>query len=721
MEAKHEKIKSLDEFKRDAFRRRIIASCLADEFVSKKTELKQNLTKLGDNTDLVLEALKRSKEYYAKWLNSLGEAKIKGLEEERGKEIKKYSATFEENHKKIDEAYKAKLKSLEEEEQKLIKEIDDKYESLSFISDPNNDPLYYISEILIEKGIDPKHIFGNRDVATELGVKFNEYYEISKKQSKERDLKKQEIIEQFRKKREELDCKIKEFKNAVERKESLILEKINKEYDMKIKQAEIETKRSITAKINEIDATINSIESKKKLAFSKVEDEIEALSNDFKSKIAILMSVDSKIPEDLLSKYIYCKIEIKKPQVPVQQTIPEAKGDVKEKTEEKAQIEKDAAKQSSDAQTAENQKVKESASAAPSEAKVENKAVSWSAYVEEKEKMRKRLRVFARYVRTALYTLVFGMASIHLVTNKIQNNLSQVASINKPIAVISQNSNAISNKVEQVQKEKKSRNAEIQKEVKQTANADNKKAETDKGKDGEKAMAEFMKKFEIEKQIGEYSASKLNFETQKEMFKRYVEGIKPNWKEIIGVGKGDKTIGHEIINMLNSSNLSKEKMEIVSKILANANKYSIEDLRDYVKKVLNSSDDELYGVNPKGEITQRIPIPKEISVNVYPSTAAQQAKTDLNEGEKSHENIGVQKDGDTGKKIEKIEEENSGGHSLPTSTAENTDIKTDNKIVVEELVDHIVMCKRGGEDVAVVVKAPKNTNVEDYSEYVCNN
>lgn len=709
-------VKSLDEFKRDAFRRRVVASCLAEEYSTKTSEIKNNIETIEMNTDLIVSSLKNSKEYYKEWISKLGQSKIESANKERAKEIEKYLKIFEENHKKIDNEYEKQVKHLDELLKIKLKEIEERYEYYSYTLDPMNDPSYYLLETIKEKGIDPSFVAGNKDIDIELGSKLYEYTKKIKEYEMQRDQEKETAIRNFNKARNDLEMRFKEFRTKVEEKENLIIEKINENYDKKINEIESETLNSINSKIQSIDITIASIENKKESTVSKFDSEIVALKKEFKAKIESLMQPLSPIPDELLSKYIYCKIEIKKPEIKVEQKVEEVKEEEKKDTAEN----KDAAKELEDAKIAASQPQPTPTS--------ENKARYWNADDEKRKKFKERFNAFCRYVRTVFYATTLSSLFILILKDRLNTPTDVNMQSNRAIT-------SISNTVKSIEKEIQNENdkKEVKEEKRKGAsneevsipNESTKRNKTDAEKNFDKLF------ISVEKQLDEYNAARFNFETQLELFESYAKEIKPSFGEVIGISRGKKNAANELLQKLKrlGDGFSKEKMNLIADALANARLYDISELGRYVDQIIRKDDDQLFGVDPTGKFVLRIRSPKPIynpqemqhkTIQSMKAEEQNQAAIDMSSDTiKSEIEQTVPKDNTENdiNKIDNIDNQNVPNNDPEANDGENIDKVNSNNDVLsfEELTDAIIMCGNK----AVVIKTSPGYIPNDDDPNIC--
>ncbi|MEM3592787.1 MAG: hypothetical protein QW054_01510 [Candidatus Micrarchaeia archaeon] len=700
-------VKSLDEFKRDAFRRRIIASCLAEEYSIKTSEIREKIETIETNTDLIVSSLKNSKEYYKEWITKLGQSRIESTNKERAKEIEKYLKIFEENHKKIDKEYEKQVKQLDELLKTKLKEIEEKYEYYSYVLDPMNDPSYYLLETIREKGVDTSFISGNKDINIELESKLYEYNKKIKEYEFQSYQEKETVINDFKKAKNDLKMRFKEFRKKVEEKEKLIIEKINEDYDKKIKEIESETINSINSKIQSIDIIITSIENKKDSTISKFDSEIITLKNEFKAKIESLMQPMSPISNELLSKYIYCKVEIKKPEIKVEQKVEEAKEEKKDTAENKYE-----AKDLEDTKNVVNQSQLITTS--------ENKVIYWNAKEEKRKKFRERLNAFCSYVRTVFYTTT--LTSLFILALKDR--------LNTPTDIINLSSNSaitsISNTVKSIEKEvqKKEDKKEVKEEVKAKKSkiisneevsvsnkSTNKRDETNAEKNFDKMF------ISIEKELDEYNAARFNFETQLKLFENYAKEIKPSFGEVIGVSKGRKVLTNELLQKLKGLryDLSKEKMILITDVLSNVNSYEISELKRYINQVINVDDDQLFGVDPTGKI---VPI---ITLHNKNQNSKQKEKDEKNVTYSDTINLySINSRDISNGPSNSSENENIHPISSVSDGSDKLDANersvTGQIIEYEELVDAIIICGKK----PIVIKVPKGYDIQDDDPYICN-
>ncbi|MEM3408283.1 MAG: hypothetical protein QXF07_01535 [Candidatus Micrarchaeia archaeon] len=710
-------VKSLDEFKRDAFRRRIIASCLAEEYSAKTSEIKKKTETIETNTDLVISSLKNSKEYYKECITKLGQSKIESANKERAKEIEKYLKIFEENHKKIDNEYEKQVKQLDELLKTKLKEIEEKYEYYSYVLDPMNDPSYYLLDTIREKGVDTSFIAGNKDIDIELGSKLYEYTKKIKEYESQRDQEKETVIDDFNKAKNDLEKRFKEFRKKVEEKEKLIIEKINENYDKKIKEIESETINSINSKIQSIDIIITSIGNKKDSTISKFDSEIITLKNEFKAKIESLMQPMSPIPDELLSKYIYCKIEIKKPEIKVEQKVEEVKEEKKDTVENK-----DEAKDLEDTKNAASQSQPATTS--------ETKALYWNANEEKRKKFREKLNAFCRYVRTTFYATALSSLFLLVLKDTLNTPTSLISNQSiKDITSISGTAKSIGKEI----KKNEDKNETKDKSRDKKSNVSNQEISvSNKSVNGRDKINE-EKRFEtfigIDKELDEYNAARFNFETQLELFELYVKEIKPSFGEVIGVSKGRKVLANELLQKLKGlrDGLSKEKMILIAGVLSNVNSYEISELKRYINQVISVGDDQLFGVDPTGKIVPILPPPKIIHNPKQDSNPIIRKEKDTIKVNPSSNTISLNiidsENIPNGSGENKVNEENVNTINPvsedPKSYIEekNMDDQVVNQVVkYEELIDAIIICGNK----AMVIKVPKGYDIKDNDPSICN-
>ncbi|MEM4134162.1 MAG: hypothetical protein QXO35_01720 [Candidatus Micrarchaeia archaeon] len=713
--------KSLDEFKRDAFRRRIIAACLAEEYSTKTSEIKKKIETIEMNTDLIISSLKKSREYYKEYITKLGQFKIESTNKERANEIEKYLKIFEENHKKIDKEYEKQVKQLDELLKNKLKEIEEKYEYYSYVLDPMNNPSYYLLETIREKGIDTSFITGNKDIDMELGNKLYEYNKKIKEYESQRDKEKETVINDFIKAKSDLEIRFKEFRKKVEEKEKQIIEKINENYDKKIKEIESETINSINSKIQSIDITIALIENKKESTISKFDSEIITLKNEFKAKIESLMQPLSPIPDELLSKYIYCKIEIKKPEI------------IEQKAEEVKEEKKDTVENKDEAKDLED--TKNAASQLQPVITSETKALYWNANKEKSKKFMEKLNAFCRYVRTAFYATALSSLFLLVLKDTLNTPTSLISNKSiKDITSISDTAKSIGKEIKKNEDRKGTKDEITEGSREKKSNVLNQEISVSNKDVNEKDKIDEEKHFEkmfisIDKELDEYNAARLNFETQLELFELYVKEIKPSFGEVIGVSKGRKVIANELLQKLKrlGYGLSKEKMNLIADALKNARLYNISELRKYIDQIISMDEDQLFGVDPTGKIVPILPPPKIIHNPKQDSNPIIRKEKDTIKVNPSSDTISLNiidsENIPNGSGENTVNEENVNTINPisedPKSYIEekNMDDQVVNQVVkYEELIDAIIIC----ENKAMFIKVPKGYNIKDNDPYICN-
>ncbi|MCS7109332.1 MAG: hypothetical protein NZ903_00865, partial [Candidatus Micrarchaeota archaeon] len=228
--------------------------------------------------------------------------------------------------------------------------------------------------------------------------------------------------------------------------------------------------------------------------------------------------------------------------------------------------------------------------------------------------------------------------------------------------------------------------------------------------------------FTFEEEMNGYRNSKENFDRKLSKFADYVKSLKPNWKEVIGVGKGDKTIGNKIVILLKKSNLNKEQMDLIAKVLDEHDKYAISSLYNYIFEIVNTST-SLYGVNPKGEIIEKIKPPAKIIQVVDDKERIKIENKEINNvnedssdsKEQDNAEALAENDGENSEFNEEVTEEQISDEKVSQQKFENNE-KT---AMMEDLVDYIIICEKDGKRFPVAVKAPKNINVSKYERYFC--
>ncbi len=342
--------------------------------------------------------------------------------------------------------------------------------------------------------------------------------------------------------------------------------------------------------------------------------------------------------------------------------------------------------------------------------------------------------ILGRYVRTAIYTATLGSVLLLALNDRLNTPITRV-DINRTNALnsISKNAKFIKSHVQETDTKKDKTAAKIE-EVKTNAKINNIQQSETKTSDPKQYVEykHLFDSFDVKRQIDEYNASKFKFETQVELFEQYVNEIKPSFGEIVGLSKGKKNAANELLETLKKfgDNLTKEKMDLISNVLADARLYEISELKRYVIQILGTDDNELLGVDPTGKIVPRVPTPK---IKYHPqqiqSKIVQQTKTEEQNQPAIDASSGTIKSGmeqidpksvkeNNADNIDNnLDKQNVQNNDTEANQAEKKDEADSNNVVLrsEELVDAIIMCGNN----AVVVKTSPGHVTNDDDPVIC--
>jgi hypothetical protein len=745
--------RDISELHRDMFRRKTIAKCLCEEATEQLKAIDEKYKEDLETISFVISALERYKDQFKIEIENEKKQKQKELWENKDKQLEKFASMFRENHAKIEAEVIKQKEKLEKERQQRIKEAEQEYQIKSYLLNPLNDPENYITEIALEKGI---ILSDKNNFDMKLGSKLHDYYKNLQILEEEKKRRISDVEKDFTQKIENLEMSIRNFKEEVVQKEIEIIRRVVSSYKSSLQKLEKEYDEKTEAKISDINKTIDSLREKLNANLGILNSEKMRIQNEYKAKLESLMQPD--IPEEFLSKYIYCKIETKKVISISPSTSSEQAGQAEKKVDEeknKPKYEKmEEVKTAAGPSEKKGEEKNESQFAVKNSESVPNPQVqvnglSWSYDQELKEKRKQRFAKILRWIKIVVVSTVTGALltqgpiyflneRMKLISNEIQKNSEIVAEFSDVVKKSFHLKKEITATLEKIRKDREER----EKKKKDSSNASKSRTRISSSSIEAKYKLPFNPLSEIE----EYEAAKFNLNEQIGIYK----------SRIGKMTREDKKLLKSIDSLVSQQNLSSYKLnQIASLIRATySGVISKKELMDWIGYVYKAQEWEIRALNKdfvnnqsnKQDLEKTIKQMKEM-----------QRRQSLQEKNKNNESIGtnqIEKNGDVMNKESDNKKENTDKdksdkpqvkeeelpkeviqlvevRDLLTDEADveekqkeidkaennNSDTNSVNQpiIKIEEMTKHIIMC---GEE-AKVVLAPSGTVLNDNDPDLC--
>jgi len=747
--------RDISELHRDMFRRKTIAKCLCEEAAEQLKAIDEKNKENSETISIVIGALEKYKDQAKIEIENEKKQKQKELWENKEKQLEKFAAMFRENHAKIEAEIIKQKEKLEKERQQRIKEAEEEYQIKSYLLNPLNDPENYITEIALEKGI---VLSDKNNFDIKLGSDLNDYHNNLKIIDEEKKKRVSEAEKDFTQKTEKLEMNIRNFKKEVIQKEIELVRRIVSDYKTSLQKLEKEYNEKTEKKISDINKTIDSLREKVNTNLGILNSEKMRIQNEYKAKLEFLMQPD--IPEEFLSKYIYCKIETKK----VISIAPSTSSEQVGQAEKKEEVEKNKSKEGNKDEKMDEVKTAGRSSEKKGEEKNESQfavkhsesvpnsqdqvnSMSWSCDQELKEKRKQRFAKISRWIKIVVVSTITGALltqgpiyflneRMKLISNEIQKNSEIVTEFSDVVKKSFHLKKEIIETLEKIRKDREER----EKKKKDSSNA----SKSGTRISSSSIEAKYKLSFNPLSEIEEYEAAKFNLNEQVEIYK----------SRIGKMTREDKKLLKSIDSLISQHSFSSYKLNQMASLIraTYSGVISKKELMDWIGYVSKVQEWEIRAFN--GEFVYNSNVNHDLEKTIL------QMKKSI-ERQNSNESIGInqtEKKEDVGdkavddKKENKNEDKSNGIQfkeekippeavikpvevkDLPTENAatEQKGIEENEKrdnnansvnqpiIKPEEtakiMTNHIVICG----DEAKVVAAPQDAVLNDNDPDLCN-